>query len=88
MKEYKSLEELKQMHAQMVANREERWRNGIPRATAKCMKTLEKEHPCDLYNLHFDRVDAKGYWFEYQLLSDPETKRTLCIGHYDIYKEG
>lgn len=84
---YEQIEALERINRQAVEERnrerEKRWNELLPQAYEQCRKTLNAIFPNLVNMLHFEHVDASGYWFTFELENDPR-KQTYAVRHSDI----
>lgn len=60
-----------------------RWNELLPRAYERCRSELNRVFPNLIKNLHFEHVDAGGYWFTFELEND-DRKQTYAVRHSDM----
>lgn len=84
---YERIAELERINAKEVEEktREQRkiWNNRLPLAYELCRKKLTKHFPNLITMLHFEHVDAGGYWFTFRLVND-DRQQTYAVRHDDI----
>lgn len=60
-----------------------RWNEYLPQAYEKCRQELNAVFLNLVTMLHFEHVDAGGYWFTFELENDPR-KQTYAVRHSDL----
>ena len=60
-----------------------RWNELLPQAYEKCRRELNAIFPNLVTMLHFEHVDAGGFWFTFELINDPR-KQTYALRHSDL----
>lgn len=68
---------------EMTREQVKRWNEMLPQAYEKCRHELNAVFPNLLCNLHFEHVDAGGFWFTFELVNDPR-KQTYALRHSDL----